>query len=333
MNRYVLPGQPPVCSRQAVIYTIQKWITHQTIQNFKRTNYTRWMSDERIDFLCNYVKEHRFKSLFDLKVDLRLGCCLATISKHLRLRGLNSYVVKKKVNLYKHHREKRADYCKKHMAKPDDFFKRILYTDEKSIQNYVTGRWHYRRMANESDEVSHRVSVLQDKARRIRLNLYGIVSHRGLAIYFVDKTLDASKYQRVLETCTFPLVESLFGTEKCYLIQDNARFHKKFEVMEYLHDGHKNDFDVNAEIVDFPARAPDLNLIEVIWALIERNKNQIIMQMGKLPVNESQFKSVVKQAARAIPKSVVRKLIMSAKSRLTTVHQSGGKIYRKWKNL
>ena len=80
-----------------------------------------------------------------------------------------------------------------------------------------------------------------------------------------------------------------FLTEKFYLIQDNARFHKKFEVIGYLHDGHKNDFNVKVEIVDSPTRAPDLNLIEVIWALIDRNKNQIIMQMGKLPVNELQF--------------------------------------------
>lgn len=333
MNRDVQPGQPPVCSRQAVIYTIQKWVRHQTVLNLKRENYRHGMSDERIDFLCDYVKKNRHKSLFELKVDLQLRCCLTTISKYLKLRGLNSYVVKKKVSLFKHHREKRVKFCRDHLAKSDEFFERVLYTDEKSIQNFVSGRWCYRRMANESNDVCHRMSVLQDKARRLRLNLYGVVSYRGLAIYFVDKTLDTEKYLRVLKTCTFPLVESLYGSEKCYLIQDNASFHKKFETMEYLHDLHKADFDVDVEILDFPARSPDLNLIENIWALIERNKNRIIMQLGKLPVNESQFKAVVKQAAREIPMGVVRKLVTSARNRLIKVQQSEGKIYQRWRYL
>lgn len=51
------PARNKATSRNAVKRVVDKWLSASTIQNFKRTNFRKAISNERIKFLCGFVKE------------------------------------------------------------------------------------------------------------------------------------------------------------------------------------------------------------------------------------------------------------------------------------
>lgn len=55
------------CNRTAILNVVEKWKKESSTKNGHRSNYTTKISQERIDYLCNFVKESKKKSPFIIK--------------------------------------------------------------------------------------------------------------------------------------------------------------------------------------------------------------------------------------------------------------------------
>lgn len=82
----------------------------------------------------------------------------------------------------------------------------------------------------------------------------------------------------------FPSIEAQFGSiDNIVFMQDNARIHTARIVAEYLASR-------NVIVLPHPALSPDLNPIENIWAIMERDRPQLIERTHN-GLNSHVFKS------------------------------------------
>ena len=88
------------------------------------------------------------------------------------------------------------------------------------------------------------------------------------------------------------------------LMQDGARPHTAKSTMKWLGD---NKFDV---LPGWPARSPDLNPIENLWAIISRRVG------SRQPTDEAELALFFVEEWNAIPQSVIDKLVLSFEGRL-----------------
>ena len=89
-----------------------------------------------------------------------------------------------------------------------------------------------------------------------------------------------------------------------HLMHDNARPHTARVTRQYL-------LDETIEVMEWPARSPDLNPIEHVWDMISRR----IASRNNAPQTIQELADVLRQEWRAIPQRTIRRLIMSMRNR------------------
>ena len=84
----------------------------------------------------------------------------------------------------------------------------------------------------------------------------------------IKDTLNQHSYIKILDKALFAIIEKIWNNdEKAILCQDNASCHKASSVLNWLKTKSIN-------VLDFPAKSPDLNPIETLWAIIKIKLNQ-----------------------------------------------------------
>ena len=250
------------CSRPCVTKIIEKFSKHQTIKNFIRHNYPSVLSPVRVKNLIDFAKrrENRHKSITEIQSELQLPCSKATICRLLRAYRLKSRTARKVFILSPNHKEKRLQFASEYLEVDNNFWDSVVFTDEKSVQNYCNGQMKIRCVSKED------ATVYQDKSRRLRVNLWAFISMRGIAIFKVDSKFNSKKYLQMLLSSGLPEIERLYGKDYHFL-QDNAPLHKSKKSMRFFRRQ-------NIKLVPFPARSPDLNCIENFWGLLQKNVNR-----------------------------------------------------------
>lgn len=247
---------------------ITKWNQLNTIENQKR-QYSTKLSEERIQHLCNFVREslqNRKLTLNELKSVLELPVGKSSISNYLRKNDLGAYVQRKTIVLFPVHRRKRLEFANQHINKPLSFWLSTIFTDEKTFQSYSNGRTYIRRSKSESKDVNLRKPC--DKSNRFKVNIWGYLCSKGFGIFYVEKDMDQFEYLKILKNCCLNKMDELFGDVSNYqLLQDNFKGHKTPAVTSYLKVK-------KVQVIDFPPRSPDINLIELFWAALQKNVNR-----------------------------------------------------------
>ena len=88
--------------------------------------------------------------------------------------------------------------------------------------------------------------------------------HVQCRCWFLKSKVTATVYQNVLKDFMIPSAEDLYGDADFIFKQDLAPAHTARST--------KTWFDAHAiTVLDWPANSPDLNPIENLWGIIERN--------------------------------------------------------------
>lgn len=136
--------------------------------------------------------------------------------------------------------------------------------------------------------------VYKNKQGRCKVNLWACISKDGLGeLYWVSNKFNSEKYCEMLDDA---LVKMNAINPNFVLLQDNARHHTSKYTKSYLANSQlkyydrskkrwitvpKNSLNRAIKLVKrYPARSPDLNIIENVWSILQYKYDQMVMKYG-----------------------------------------------------
>jgi len=117
--------------------------------------------------------------------------------------------------------------------------------------------------------------------------VWGMVMPTGLiAVKIIEGRLNADAYIKMINEYALNLMR--LNCEEILMVQDNARPHIAKKTLEYFKE-------VNINLVDWPARSPDLNIMETVWSMLVQD-----VYLGRQPQNVRELKEKMFDAVNRV---------------------------------
>lgn len=143
--------------------------------------------------------------------------------------------------------------------------------------------------------------------------VWGGVGYNGKAeLQLVKPRSTASDYQAILQSGLLRQGPKIGGRGWLFQ-QDNASIHTSSSTKAFL-DSKK------VRVLDWPAKSPDLNIMENVWGRLSRT----VYAHGRQFSNKDQLKAAIFQAWDSLPLDYIRGLYHSMKNRIFNVIMNRG---------
>ena len=286
------------------IYKVQKvWDQEHCVSAAVRPGFTPKVNPEKIKELIEFAHRHPFATLAQLKTKFDLPYGISNISAILVKHGLRSFVAKLKNPLTKQAKDKRVKFATNNKSLE---FGRVVFTDEKTVQNFYNGSARVRRFRGDGWKPENMLVV--DQNRRCKVNLWGYISKESYGLFLVDNKFKSEHYKTLLEDTVLPEIREI-KPDFIYM-QDNASIHTAAVVIQFLEDEKVN-------VLEWPPRSPDLNPIENVWAEMQKLVNRHMLR--KRVKNRNQLFTLCEECFQTACEKMIEKLYESIPNRLAQV--------------
>lgn len=223
----------------------------------------------------------------------------------------NAYKYKKahaKIILTKKHKDQRNALITKWISNQHPWEKTV-FSDEKRFA--LDGPDDWRSYVLKSEEIYR--NRRQCKGGSIMVWMMALPN--GLLCHsIVEGILNSEKYIDLLKKIVVPIIKLNYGDDFVFQ-EDNAPIHKSHKVRDFMNSS-------KITVIEWPAKSPDLNIVENIWKIISdrvydgpqfRNKVDLVKKIDETirDINESKRSQIVN-------------LYGTIRSRLCTVLCKGG---------
>ena len=298
-------------SKTAVEKICKKFSKFNTVDNLAGRGRKYLLSEREKRIVMRSVSVNPLKTCREIVEEQKLKVSAKTVSRVLKKGDFRSRIQKRKPFISKANRKKRLDFAKKYAHMPLSFWKKIVWSDESKFELYKQKM--KRKVWLKSNENSNlKCTFPTMKKADGSLMLWGCFSWSSVGnLLLTNSTLNAEKYISLL---TDNLDQSLLKMENSnnfIFQQDNAPIHKAKKTIKYFEDS-------NIELLEWPPQSPDLNPIENIWALLDKN-----ITIENRRNRDEFFKSLV-DAWNNLSLDVLKNLVESLPRRLEAVVKSKG---------
>jgi len=143
--------------------------------------------------------------------------------------------------------------------------------------------------------------------------VWGCISWYGKGeLEGIETTLDSERYCEVLEGTLLPFAAETFG-ERWTLQHDGASVHRSKHTVGFLETK-------GVDVLPWPAKSPDLNIIENVWGMLAR----AVYKDGRQFKDREELGHVIVDCWEALGEDYIRNLYKSIPSRLLAVIEKCG---------
>lgn len=250
------------------------------------------------------AKRDRFQTQF--KLSRQFNVSITTIRDRLRKKNIRSRVANEE-DVSKILKRKRLQWCRQRKR---ENFRKWIYSDESSfeLKNVsVPHRMFVHRTKREKYAECCTIALTTNS--RQKLMVWGAISYTGpVAFGFVGGRINARRYIEVLTDNLLPFLDRipLAQLNETIFQQDNATCHTARATQRF--------FEQNGiRAVLWPAKSPDLNPIERVWAVLKRavrNKGPTTIRGLRRTIEEAWNEQVTPKLCAslydAIPRSITQ---------------------------
>ncbi|GIY36809.1 transposable element Tc1 transposase [Caerostris darwini] len=247
-----------------------------------------------------------FMPASELKHSLQLSVSKQTIRNRLKEKGLNSYVAVKKEVLKPIHKQKRLEFALKYENWTFNEWKKVCFSDEKLFSTFGKGIrrvWRFKHF-NPYDE---KYINFVGRSGRSSIPVWACISVDFKAIHCIrTNTLNNVYYiAHILENYIPSLQDDVI------FMHDRSPIHTSRNVINWIDNK-------QLQVLDWPAKSPDLNPIENVWAEMERltNNRHVSTKEELWELIENTFSELLQE--------YIEKLIKSMPNRIRKVIESRG---------
>ena len=207
--------------------------------------------------------------------------------------------------LPKNHKDNRLTFAREHMP-----WKKVVFTDEKKFN--LDGPDGYKYYFHDLRKEERFLSRRQSGGGSIML--WGSISYNSaLSLIKISGHQNAIKYVELFDQ-ELRVMNDKFGDSSWIFQQDNAPIHTAKIVKEWF-------TNKNVTVLQWPAKSPDLNIIENVWGHLSR----VSYENGKQYDSLNELENAVFRHRATMPKTYTKKLYDSIPSRISDViNKSGG---------
>ena len=237
---------------------------------------------------------------------LKDGIKRTTINFYRHKFGFEYKPPKKRQQLTEDQKEKRLIFASSILNIPDFPWKKIIFSDESRICLKNDGNWVWRKRGLISDE------IFEDQLKySTGIMIYGAIGlNYKSKLIFTDVKIDSCVYAGNIEESGMLDLEEDF-----IFMQDGAKCHTSKEMKDWLNS--------RCNFIDFwPPNSPDLNPIEMLWAIIKNKLQELPFNLK--PKNCKDLQLRVVEIWENIDFQTINNLIESFYYRLVLVIRNNG---------
>lgn len=241
---------------------------------------------------------------------------MRTIRRRLQENGYFHRIPAEKEILKAQHKVQRLAFALEHLVW-DREWNVTIFSDEKVFNTDENGRitlWRLRGTRYAEENVRFR-----QRSGRITLGFWGCMSSHGPGpLVRTTPHMNSEEYIQILSDVILPYIAEIFpGIPYVNFIQDNSGVHRARAVQNWL------AAQPNLRTLNWPAKSPDMNLIENLWGIIVQNWEPQIQTREAL----AQYVFDQWESLRARP-DLFDNLIASMPQRLTAVIENERSVTR-----
>ena len=293
---------------------IYKWKEFHTTANLPKSGRPAKLTKRTLRKLVQDVSKDPKLSGKDLQASLAtagVNVHPSTIRKALNKEGLHGRIARKKPLLSKKNVAARLQFAKQHVDKPQQFWDKILWTDESKIElfGHVKGRYVWRK-PNTAFNQKNLVPTVKHGGGSIMV--WGCFAASGPGqLEVLEGTMDSAYYQGILDRNIKQSAKVLKLGRSWIMQQDNDPKHVSKSTKEWFKKK-------KIEVLEWPSQSPDLNPIEMLWNDLKAAVHQ------RKPSNLTDLKQFCKEEWGKLPLSRCKKLVEGYQKRLKAVLAAKG---------
>lgn len=250
------------------------------------------------------------KSAKDIRDHLNLSISVRRVQQILCSTAFLKYSKARSAPYLKiRHKEARLEWAKEKLQWNQTIWKDVMFTDEKKLN--LDGpdglQYHWHDLRKEPEIFSKR----QQGGGSVMV--WGAISYKGtLELEGIDGNMDSEYYCEVLRVGLLPVADDVLG-DNWILVQDGASVHTSNHTADWL--------DANdVSVIDWPAKSPDLNIIENVWGILARK----VYKDGRQFETIHELQDAIHIAWSQIDRKYIKTLYKSLPRRLIAVIEKKG---------